>query len=44
MKQLIGVYFSTSINGKLVFTLSGERGLSFALIGDLEAAADMLFE
>ena len=44
MKQLIRVYFSTSTHDKLVFTLSGERESSFPLMGDLEAAAEMLFE
>jgi hypothetical protein len=44
MKQLIPVYFSTSTYDKLVLTLSGERGSSFPLMGDLEAAAEMLFE
>ena len=43
-KQLIPVYFSTSPHEKLVFTLSGERVSSFPLMGDLEAAAEMLFE
>ena len=43
-KQLIPVYFSTSTHEKLVFTLSGESGSSFPLMGDLKAAAEMLFE
>ena len=44
MKQLIPVYSSTSTSEKLAFTLSGERESSFPLMGDLEAAAEMLFE
>ena len=44
MKQLIPVYFSTSTYDKLVFALSGQRGSSFPLMGDLKAAAEMLFE
>jgi hypothetical protein len=44
MKQLIPVYFSTSTYDKLVFALSGQRGSSLPLMGDLKAAAEMLFE
>ncbi len=44
MKQLIPVYFSTSTYDKLVFALSGQRRSSLPLMGDLKAAAEMLFE
>ena len=44
MKKLIPVYFSTSSYDKLVFALSGERGFSVPLMGDLKAVVEMLFE
>jgi hypothetical protein len=44
MKQLIPVYFSTSTYDKLVFALSGQRGSSLPLMGDLKAVAEMLYE